>query len=85
MDLPSRASFHSKERIAPSNRGIKHLATERTVINRYVIPAQQEFKDALLKVGLEPASITREDFWAFLESERTKWGEVIKSRNINIE
>jgi tripartite-type tricarboxylate transporter receptor subunit TctC len=49
------------------------------------ISAQQEFKDALLKVGLEPSSMTREEFSAFLDSERTKWGEVIKSRNINIE
>jgi len=49
------------------------------------IGATQSLKDALLKIGLEPANLTREEFAAFLDAERSKWGEVIKARNINIE
>ncbi|MGE4184880.1 MAG: tripartite tricarboxylate transporter substrate-binding protein [Hyphomicrobiaceae bacterium] len=49
------------------------------------IGATQGLKDALLKIGLEPSKMTREEFAAFLVAERSKWGDVIKTRNINIE
>jgi tripartite-type tricarboxylate transporter receptor subunit TctC len=39
----------------------------------------------IAEMGLENASMTKEEFSAFLKSELEKWGAIIRERNIKIE
>jgi tripartite-type tricarboxylate transporter receptor subunit TctC len=49
------------------------------------ILAPADMRDRIVQAGLEPASMTREEFTAFLDSELKKWGQVIRTRNIRLD
>lgn len=44
-----------------------------------------DMREKIVRVGLEPALVTRDEFVAFLDSELKKWGHIIRTRNIRLE
>jgi len=49
------------------------------------ILAQPDVRQRLLQLGIEPRSATGRELAEFLDAERTKWGQVIKSAGIKAE
>ncbi len=47
--------------------------------------ATPELRDEIIRIGLEPAMLGREDFAPFLKGELVKWGGIIRSRNIKLD
>jgi tripartite-type tricarboxylate transporter receptor subunit TctC len=45
----------------------------------------RDMREKIIQTGLEPASMSREEFAAFLDSELKKWGMIIRARNIKLE
>ncbi|MDO8276809.1 MAG: tripartite tricarboxylate transporter substrate binding protein [Burkholderiaceae bacterium] len=46
---------------------------------------QEETRQRLIQIGLEPATLDSNQFGAFLKAEHTKWGDVIRQRNIRLD
>jgi tripartite-type tricarboxylate transporter receptor subunit TctC len=44
-----------------------------------------DMRDKIVQTGLEPASMTPEEFAAFLKFELDKWGGIIRARNIKLD
>jgi tripartite-type tricarboxylate transporter receptor subunit TctC len=66
------------------------VGTPRTIIDRLAsaiaqVSKQPEVTNYRSGLGSESASSTPEEFAAFLEAERTKWGAIIKYSNIQLE
>ncbi len=44
-----------------------------------------EFRETILRFRMESATLSREEYAAFLKGEYRKWGDLIRTRNIRIE
>jgi tripartite-type tricarboxylate transporter receptor subunit TctC len=42
----------------------------------------KDVRDALMRTGVDVRTMTRPEFAAYLQAELTRWGPVIRSRNI---
>ncbi len=65
-------------------------STPQTIVNKLhnlfsAILKDQEVKDKLAMIGVEPAGGSSEQFKTYLLNERDKWGAVIKAANIKME
>ena len=49
------------------------------------ILAEPETREALAKIVIEPQPMTMEEFAAFMDAERRKWGEVARLVNVRID
>ena len=47
--------------------------------------ATADLRDAIVRIGLEPATMGRDEFATFLKGELVKWGGIIRSRNIKLD
>ncbi|HSQ03171.1 MAG TPA: tripartite tricarboxylate transporter substrate binding protein [Burkholderiales bacterium] len=91
QDLPTFAEFGIPQLISASWFGFFVPARTPPEIQKKVyddvrsILAPADMREKIVQAGLEPASMTREEFTAFLDSELKKWGHVIRTRNIKLE
>lgn len=46
---------------------------------------QEETRQRLIQIGLEPATLDSNQFGAFLKAEHEKWGAIIRQRNIRLD
>ena len=44
-----------------------------------------EIRERIQQIGLEPSTLNREEYAAFLKSELEKWGGIIRAKNIRLE
>ena len=49
------------------------------------VAEQEETRQRLIQIGLEPATLDSNQFGAFLKAEHSKWGDVIRQRNIRLD
>ena len=59
---------------------VRKLADAATRVMR-----QPETRDKLLQIGLDPRTMAGDELVKFMSAERDKWGQVIRSANLQVE
>jgi len=64
--------------------------TPRSIVDKIAAEVKKVFEEpnvvaALTKVGGEPATMSPDQFTAFIELERPKWREVVKASGVHID
>ncbi len=67
--VPAKVPTDLRQRIYVDIKGILELA---------------DMRERIIAAGLEPSSMSRDEFAAFLRSELQKWGGIIRARNIRL-